>query len=235
METTPHTMQVQELQNHLRCAFHPSTFCFKPYEGCIAKDHIQIDPPALHDWASAILLDPIKNNIYNLPRSQEFTGMIAKVQRRSTATPIPVQQPIQLVMPRSRSFSGSGYSRSRSRSRSPGYSRSHYSRTPHTPAKSRHGDPVLEDMFSSPLVHHDSWDAYNGDGLKAFVTWCEGEYKIKGVEFAVAYQALKDQEISVDILKGKDPAWYTRMGVKVGTAERLVRSYPKWHARLVKG
>src|SRR5881392_4026706 len=116
-------------------------------------------------------------------------------------------------------------SRSPSLSRSPGYSRSHYSRTPHTPAKSRHGDPVLEDMFSSPLVHHDSWDAYNGDGLKAFVTWCEGEYKTKGVEFAVAYQALKDQEISVDILKGKDPAWYTRMGVKVGTAERLVRSY----------
>src|SRR6266516_541273 len=212
METTPHTMQVQGLQNHLRCAFHPSTFCFKPYEGCLVKDHIQIDPPALHDWASAILLDPIKNNIYNLPRSQEFTRMIAKVQRKSTATPIPVQQPIQLVMPRSRSFSGSGYSGS------PGYSRSHYSRTPHTPAKSRHGDLVLEDMFSSPLVHHDSWDAYNGDGLKASVIWCEGESKTQRVQFAVAYQAVKHQEISVDLSKGRDPAWYPRMGVKVGPA-----------------
>jgi hypothetical protein len=91
--------------------------------------------------------------------------------------------------------------------------------------------PCAPPVFSSPLVDHESFDEYGGDGLKAFIAWCEREYKTKAenIEFQEAYQSMRVVGINVDVLKGKNAAWFVSQGVKVGTAERIARSYPKWH------
>jgi hypothetical protein len=183
-----------------------------------------MDPKALSDWTTVIINNPENATINNPPRSEEWDALLNPKNRRKAAnfesthpfaTPS-YQQPIFNVhIP--------------SQTRTPVRSRSYY--TPRTPT-----GPCAPPVFSSPLVDHESFDEYGGDGLKAFIAWCEHEYKTKAenIEFQEAYQSMRVVGINVDVLKGKNAAWFVSQGVKVGTAERIARSYPKWHAKLLR-
>jgi hypothetical protein len=184
-----------------------------------------MDPKALSDWTTVIINNPENATINNPPRSEEWDLLLnPKPRRKSTSfentfplsTPSYQQPVFNLHMP------------SQGPSRSPAHSRSYYTRTPTR--------PHAPSAFSSPLVEHESWDVHGGDGLRAFIAWCECEYKIKAdnVEFQEAYQAMRAVGINVDVLKGKDARWFTSQGVQTGTAERIARSYPKWHAELLR-
>jgi len=221
MALDPYTIKLRELQNHLRCLEHPPNFCYKPHANSKAIDHVRMDPKALADWTTVIINNPENATINNPPRGEEWDILLnPKARRKNAIESIPssasgYQQPIFNVhIP--------------SHSHSPAHSHSYYSRTPTRP----HAPPV----FSSPLVEHESWDIYGGDGLKAFITWCEREYKIKpeNIEFQEAYQSMRAVGINVDVLKGKDALWFTSQGVKPGTAERLARSYHKWYSKLLR-
>lgn len=192
----------------------------------------------LNDWATLILNCPERHNIYNVPQTQEF--VIALKPKRGASVQQPSQQqPNFIILPQSDAYSGS-YSRShsRSRSRSPLSSssrsiRSRHSREYdlHTPTKQREMAP-----FSSPLVSHSSWEKYNGDGLMAFISFCELKYQrgSDDTEFKEAYRILSNEKIGIDTLKNKDESWYvTQHKIKAGTAERLVRCYPKYCASLL--
>jgi hypothetical protein len=192
MAQDPYTIKLRELQSHLRCPEHPLNFCYKPHMNAKAVDHVRMDSKALADWTTVIINNPENATINNPPRTEEWNVLLNPKARRKSASFETVlstpsyQQPIFNVhIP--------------SHSRSPARSHSYY--TPHTPTR-----PHALPAFSSPLVEHESWDLYGGDGLKAFITWCEHEYKIKpeNIEFQEAYQLMRTIGINVDVLKGKD-------------------------------
>ena len=228
MATTPHTQKFQELQDHWRCATHVGKYCYKAHEHVNITEHVQMEPTALHDWATLCINCPERHTIFNLPRTQEFATYLKPKRTVNAPVQQPQQHPIIVQMPsRSRS-------RSRSRSYSPhssSYSRSRSHHTPRTPPRSREPAP-----FSSPLVCHSSWDNYNGDGLLAFINWCEIKYKRSSddTEFKEAYQILSSKKIGIDTLKNKDDNWYiNKHKIQDGTADRLSRSYPKYCASLI--
>ena len=195
----------------------------------------------LNDWTTLILNCSEKHNIYNIPRTQEFIAAL-KPKRGASHQQLALQQQQQqqpnfIILPQPDAYSSS-CSRSRSRSRSPGssasrsaHSRRSRDRHPCTPTKHREMAP-----FSSPLVSHSSWEKYNGDGLLAFISFCENKYQrgSDDTEFKEAYRILSNERIGIDTLKNKDESWYvTQHKIKAGTAERLVRCYPKYCASLL--
>ena len=194
----------------------------------------------LNDWTTLILNCPEKHNIYNVPRTQEFM-MALRPKRGGSLQQQSQQQPNFIILPQPDTYSSHLRSRSRSRSRSCSHSppstshssRSHHSRerNPRTPTKHREMT-----FFSSPLISHSSWEKYNGDGLMAFICFCETKYQrgLENTEFKEAYRILSNERIGIDTLKNKDESWYvTQHKIKAGTAERLVRCYPKYCASLL--
>jgi hypothetical protein len=92
-----------------------------------------------------------------------------------------------------------------------------------------------ECLMSSPiLIEHPSWLEYDGDGLKAFIAYCESKYRITAgnTTFQEAYIILCDLNIQPDVMKGKNVEWYELKGIKSGTAERIVRLFNKWYAKM---
>ena len=91
----------------------------------------------------------------------------------------------------------------------------------------------MVDLTSSPvLLEHESWAQYDGDGLKAFIVYCETKFKVTGMEFQEAYIKLREQDIYPDVLRGKTAAWYEAKGIKSGPADRMARSFNKWYAKM---
>ena len=115
---------------------------------------------------------------------------------------------------------------------------SHYRRhgTPlssstHTPTRQR-----FQQTQSSPIVlEHTSWAEFDGDGLRAFIAHCEKKFKVgSGTGFQEAYLKLRDHEIQPDVMREKTVEWYEAMGIKRGIAERIIRTFGKWYARLLQ-
>jgi hypothetical protein len=68
------------------------------------------------------------------------------------------------------------------------------------------------------------------------MSFCENKYQrgSDDTEFKEAYRILSNEKIGIDTLKNKDENWYViQHKIKAGTAERLVRSYPKYCASLL--
>ena len=210
----------------MQCTDHPGKFCFKASNvGGVsrASDHIQLDAVAIRDWVTAILNDSA--TLTCPPRTPEFDNILSNTRSRSksssaaqSSTPAPVSNtPIIFQFDRNGSYKPSTWSPS----------------PPRTPAwrRSHHSMP-----FSSPLVAHEAFDAFDGDGLLTFITWCEHEYKVRegNLAFKDAYRILKNKDIDVDVLKGKDANWLEKQGVIAGTADRIEKSYRKWHLQLLK-
>ena len=108
--------------------------------------------------------------------------------------------------------------------------------SPYTPRPTRRSSShAVSTVFSSPLVEHDSFREFDGDGLRTFITWCEREYKVRegNMEFKEAYQIMRAKGIGVDILEGKDASWFCTKGILDGTADRLARSFRKWLSGLL--
>ena len=148
----------------------------------------------LNDWTTLILNCPEKHNIYNVPRTQEFM-MALRPKRGGSLQQQSQQQPNFIILPQPDAYSSHLRSRSRSRSRSHSHSRRSRECNPRTPTKHREMT-----FFSSPLISHSSWEKYNGDGLMAFICFCETKYQrgLENTEFKEAYQILSNERIGID-------------------------------------
>jgi hypothetical protein len=88
-------------------------------------------------------------------------------------------------------------------------------------------------MSSTILIEHPSWAEYEGDGLKAFIAHCERKYNMtSNTAFQEAYEILSENQIQPDIMMGKTVAWYEAKGIRSGTAERIVKLFTKWYAKM---
>jgi len=225
-----------ELQRYLVCNDHPGKLCYKLQSiggESRSTDHINMDPTAIRDWTTAILAESA--TIKCPPRTREFDQYLNPRQRSksiSTSIATPTAAPVHVYLGR--------HQRDHSYSpRTPRHGRSHSLHTPrrrHSPYE-RHTTPHTTPHatpFSSPLVAHESFQQFGGDGLATFMHWCECEYKVSAtnMEFKEASQVLEAGNIGVDILQGKNAAWFQKQGLKAGTADRIARSYPKWRAQL---
>jgi hypothetical protein len=232
-----------ELQAHLLCPDHARKFCYKPSTDlgpCRTSNHINIDTRSIRDWTTSILAGSA--TVINPPRTPEFEKLLHPRQRSngsSTASvATPNLNPVVINVGRRRvsssnhqrddSYSPRSSYASNERRQSPGLAG-----TPRTP-RNRHRRPNPP-PFSSPLVAHESFDIFGGDGMLAFTDWLEREYKVAptSTEFKETLQTLQSHNIGVDILQNKDAAWIEKRGVKAGTAERISKSYAKWRGKLL--
>ena len=126
---------------------------------------------------------------------------------------------------------------------------SHYS-PHHTSPPShyhRHGTPLsssthtltrqcFQQTQSSLIVLEPiSWAEFDGDGLGAFIAHCEKKFKVgSGIGFQEAYLKLRDHEIQLDVMRQKTVEWYEAMEIKREIAERIIRTFGKWYARLLQ-
>ena len=197
----------QELQDHWRCDTHVDKFCYKAHNHIQLTEHVQMEPKMLQDWATLILNCLEKNNIYNLPRIQEF--VVALRPKCSTSTPLqqqPQQQPNFIFLPQPDAYDDS-YSHSQSRLCSPlsslQSSRSHHSREHYPRMSTKHLEIV---SFSSLLIRYLSWEKYNRNRLLAFMNFCENKCHrgSDDTEFKEAYRILSNEKIGIDTLKNKD-------------------------------
>jgi hypothetical protein len=225
-----YTRKNLELQTHLICHDHPGKWCYKPVVAggiCRASDHVEIGPPALRDWTTAIINDSATINCP--PHSIEFNALLyGQGQRGSKSsailTPPVAQTPLPIIIQLDRS-----QSRGIADSHSTYHSNTMWS--PSAPQTPRRRQPVQPTLASSPLVNHRAFDECDGDGLLAFIKWLERKYKVKdgNTAFQQAYQVLSsgDKDITVDVLSGKTAQWIESHGVTPGTADRMAKCYPK--------
>ena len=89
---TPHMQKYKELQNQWRCKTHVGKFCYKAHDHVQVTEHVQMEPKVMQDWATLIVNCSEKNNIYNLPRTQELMMALRPKHMVATSTQ---QQPQQ--------------------------------------------------------------------------------------------------------------------------------------------
>jgi hypothetical protein len=163
-----------ELQTYLVCHDHPGQQCYKPVGVSGSSrplDHIQLDPPAIRDWTTAILNDSATINCP--PHSLEFKALLYNNgyprSKSSMSTPLSAQTPLPIIiqLPDQNQSCDS-------------HSLYRYNMSPSTPQTPQRRRPVHRHaLASSPLVDHRAFDDYNGDGLMSFIKWLEHKYKVK--------------------------------------------------------
>ena len=205
---------------------HHGKFCYKRYDEIASSEHAELDPKALSDWATAITNKTRFVNIETPPRGLEWDTILNPRRRKSGGleTPQHYSQPaIHVHMPNN------------SPCRSSQSNHRYYDSTPlssasHTPTRRRFESTAA---LSSPIpLEHESWVEFDGDGLKAFIVYCENKFRVTGTEFQEAYLKLHDHEIHPDIMRGKPVEWYEAKGIKSRIAERIVQSFNKWYAKM---
>ena len=223
----PHTLEFQALQTRWRCTTHHGKFCYKRQDEITASEHSELDPKALSDWATAIVNKTHFVDVDNPPRSLEWDTILNPRRRKSSGpyetlgsqhyTPPAIHVHMPNNSPRRSLQSNHRYYDSPT-----GFVANH------TPTRRR-----VEPLISSPiLLEHESWAAFDGDGLKAFIAHCETKFRFTGTGFQEAYLKLRDHEIHPDIMRGKPVEWYEAKGIKSGIAERMVQSFNKWYAKM---
>ena len=207
-----------------RCTTHHGKYCYKQYDTIPASEHADLDPTALSDWAQAIVNKAHFVDLNTPPRGPKWDAILNPHRRKSSSTDTPQpnysQPAIHVHIP--------SHSPRRSPRFNHGYSTPASPRTP-----TQRGRRHLEPLTSSPvLLEHESWAEFDGDGLKAFITYCEHKFKVTGTDFQEAYLRLRENDVHPDVLRGKQAAWYEKHGIKSGTADRLYRSFNKWYAKM---
>ena len=170
----------------------------------------------LHGWASAITHGTA--TLGNPPRTLEFNKVMNPTQQRRRSTTASNSTPDSAGNVPTIHF------------HLPDHSRFQTPQTPVTVARYR---PTAPEIFSSPLVAHESFE--DGDGLRTFINWCKIEYKIKAGNgaFEQAYALLHEKEVDVDIMDNKSADCFQKLGIACGTAERFSKSFPKWKKSLL--
>jgi hypothetical protein len=217
-----------QLSDLLKCDVHYNQKCYKftSSNNCRPSDHIKLDAKAIADWTTSILNGGA--TLTNPPRTEEFERILNPRSRSKSSSSNLISTPNTNAPPIIVNFGRHGHGNLGSPwSSSPPC-------TPHTPRPVRRSSRAPA-VFSSPLVDHESFEQFNGDGLRAFIVWCEQEYKVRenNTEFKEAYQIMRAKGIGVDILEGKDSNWLTAQGILVGTADRIARSFRKWLSKLL--
>jgi hypothetical protein len=201
---------------------------------------VQLDAKALSDWAAAIANETRFVNVECPPRSPEWDKILKLNARKTSASSFethqhnqhaPMPNIIVQLPPTSRSPRHLQPRHSPRRSPRRHDSSPPYYRESRTPTQRRR-----QDLLSSPiLVNHASWAPFDGNGLKAFIAHCEDKFNVgPGTEFGEAYVKLVDHDIRPDVMHGKSAEWYEAKGIKSGTAERIVRVFNKWYAKLMQ-
>ena len=211
LRSDPFTMKFKELQQGLSCDVHPGKYCYKPALSVRPLDHVHLDAQALRDWTNAIMNNAATLN--NPPRTAEFDRILNQRQKNSRTSTTPSE---------ATTTQGSNMAPIIHYNLSDGFH--NVFKTPRSP---RNRSSHSQSTFSSPFVHHETF--LDGDGLLTFIKWCEKEYKIKpeNLSFEKALITLRELDIDVDILKGKNAEWYRSLGITAGTSERLARSFLK--------
>jgi len=214
------------------CTDHAGKYCYKPPESTRPSDHVAMESRHIRDWTTSILAGV--TTIQTPPRSEEFERLLHPRQRPKGSSTMDSITPNAHGPPVVVNFTERRHQRSYS-PRTPYRSPQTSPHTPYQARHSRHGRPRSPMPYSSPLIMHPLFDRFDGDGLLAFMDYCERKYKSEGnTEFQEAYQVLSLSNIRVDTLSGKNAKWIKSEGVKSGTADRMARSYLEWRGELQK-
>ena len=163
-----HALEFQALQTRWKCTTHPGKTCYKPNEQATPRDHINLDPKALSEWATAIVNQVPGVDINFPPSGKEWERILKSKALYMSHTPQQLSQALIHNHIYMSNTSHHGYSPCTSL-----YNRHHsynpFSSPPsHTPVR-RRMEPVQSSLI---LVEHESWAEFDGDGLRAFIAYC---------------------------------------------------------------
>jgi len=226
-----HTLEFQALLTRWRCTTHPGQSCYKQSENTEPSDHVNLDPKALSDWATAIINKAPFVDLNSPPSTGKEWERILKPKARGNSSSLDTLQ---------RFGQPTIHNHIYMTSRSPHYSPRRHASLPHhetlfSPPTRTPTRRCFETQSSPIVLDHESWAEFDGDGLRAFFTHCERKFKVgSGTGFQEAYLKLRDHEIQPDVMRGKTVEWYEAKGIKSGIAERIVGTFGRWYARLMQ-
>ena len=230
-----HAIEFQALQMRWKCTTHPGKTCYKPSDEAKPRDHINLDPKALSDWATAIVNKAPFVDIESPPSGKEWDRILKPKVHHNDISGSNAPQQFSQVPIHNHIYMPTHSRHDYSPRTSPYYHRQSYNPFPSPPIHTPTSTHRMEPAYSSPIVvEHESWVEFDGDGLRAFIAHCERKFKVgSATGFHEAYLKLRDHEIQPDVMREKTVDWYLAMGIKRGIAERIVATFGKWYARLL--